>query len=396
MDYVERSMAGLCPHCQAPFHFIEVKARGGVNDQGGWRICCKQCKKAFAVPVFNPEWSRPGRGWRHELIEWPAEDLPVLAEIMVHDVPRKRMDWKFNSASAALHTCAKSGSTLEEAAYAVIAQSRMALNDAWWSLEQYLASSATASDDRILVTCDVPCDCGNPHVAVFYAPTFIMVDNAPPIDGRCLLAHISGTDYEDRLSCILSKSDAMDLLEKLLIRWQLTCRAIVVASPFVGYKYLPAESRQELWDWLLINLDPEKAMLLTRSETWKEFKGLQDGTGMAFEELQRYGLTSTLVDKGKRDFHAKFFAGVATEGVEVLSGSANLVRGPSFENIAFQRMSEQRFRTRYMDVLKQQMPAGNGRRPNWVLSEESGSWIGKNVPPSLWKLIAGNEAAGGS
>jgi hypothetical protein len=368
--------------------------RGGVNDDGAWAVECESCAKRFAVPVKNPEYSKPNVGWRHEPIEWPCPELVPLTECVEHSSPRRWTNWQFSLGAAALYTCARSGDPLEEAAYAVIKEDRRALDQTWHNLEQYLAGSATASDDRILLICDVPCQCGQQHIAVFYAPTLIKKSHALPMDERCLLAHISGTDLEDRLSCILSKSDAMDLLEKLLIRWQLTCRAIVVASPFVGYQRLKPEARQSLWDWLLANLDPEKAMLLTRGGTWKEFKGLQDAAGMKFEELERYGLVSPLVGKGKHDFHAKFFAGVAPEATEVASGSANLVRGPSFENLAFQRMSEQRFQRRYIDVLKQQLPVGNDRRPKWVLTKtHDGSWAGKNVKPSIWKFIAGDEAA---
>lgn len=50
--------------------------------------------------------------------------------------------------------------------------------------------------------------------------------------------------HADRLEGLFSKSDFMALFEKLVIRWHLTARQIIVAAPFVGHPYL---SREKKW-----------------------------------------------------------------------------------------------------------------------------------------------------
>jgi len=109
-----------------------------------------------------------------------------------------------------------------------------------------------------------------------------------------------------------------------------------------------------VWDWLFKNADAERVTLITRKATWTRFRNAHNESGVSFADLERYGLQEKVVSEGetKQDFHAKFFAGVSTDGVELLSGSANLVRGPSIENISFHRMSLERFQDRYLNVLK--------------------------------------------
>lgn len=384
-NYRQANKVALCPHCDAPFHYIEFKAIGGINDDDRAAVTCESCRATFAVPVTNYELLRTQPQQNVRKIETTKGQPPESTSIAEHNIPRDRTNWNFNPTTAALHVCPKTGSSLEDAAYAVVAQTRSDLLRAWTHLEHFLAKNGRSGDNRVVLTCDVACSCGIPHTAVFYAPTYVMAHGKPPLDQRCLLAHITGTDYEDRLTCILSKSEAMELLEKLLIRWNLTCRAIVVTSPFVGYKYLDDEKKRGLWDWLHANLEPNKTMVLTRNATWKEFKSLQEGAGIPYETLESFGLTSTLVGKGKTNFHAKFFAGVAEEGVEVLSGSANLVTGPSFENIAFKRMTEERFKTKYMDVLKSQIPTGDNQRPHYALQLNGQAWNWCDLNPMLWK-----------
>lgn len=383
-NYRQANKVALCPHCEAPFHYIEFKAIGGINDHDLAAVECASCRKTFAVPVMNHELFRTQQHQKVRKIETTAGQLPESKSIVEHNIPRDRTNWNFNPTTSALHVCPRTAFSLEEAAYAVLTQTRGDLLRAWRTLENYLAKSGGLGDNKVVLTCDVSCPCGTPHMAVFYAHTYVMAHEKPPLDERCLLAHITGTDYEDRLTCILTKSEAMELLEKLLIRWSLTCHAIVVTSPFVGYKYLATDQKNNLWDWLHANLDPTKAMLLTRGATWKEFKTLRDAEGIPYETLESFGLTSPLVGSKKTDFHAKFFAGVAQERVELLSGSANLVKGPSFENIAFTRMTEDRFKSKYMDVLGQKIPAGDKQRPHYELHHTLQGWKWRDLDPMLW------------
>lgn len=135
---------------------------------------------------------------------------------------------------------------------------------------------------------------------------------------------------------------------------------------------------QEVWDWLFENLDPDKTTILTRGATWERFKSIQKDSGLDFDLLKRYGLEDAVVSGGasKQDFHAKFFAGMSADQVEVLSGSANLVRGPSIENITFNRMSFDRFNSKYLEVMKyKKMPKLKKPRAGLVIKYDGKEWF---------------------
>jgi len=254
--------------------------------------------------------------------------------------------------------------------------------------ENYLLSrgGSSPSSDYILVCIDIECTCGEPHSAVFYAPTCLGASDVP-LSERCLLAHVSKASLEDRLNCLASKSEVMDLLEKLLIRWHYTSDQILLATPFIGHQWMKPDEVQEIWDWLFQNLDPMKVTLLTHKSTWTSFKNIQKKSGLSFEELERYGLEDKVVSAGgvKQNFHAKFFAGVSSDGVEVLSGSANLLRGPSIENITFNKMSAERFKERYLDILEYTPPPPvKNRKSGSVLLFENGGWIHTSLDSKTW------------
>jgi hypothetical protein len=90
--------------------------------------------------------------------------------------------------------------------------------------------------------------------------------------------------------------------------------------------------------------------------------------------LERFDLQNKVVAQknSKQDFHAKFYAGTFADKCEIISGSANLVGGPSVENIAFHKMSNDRFTKRYIDKLnlKSPLPIPKPRTAHWVLIEK--------------------------
>ncbi len=379
----------LCPHCENPFHYVVCRFVGGENDNGGWKVRCKKCNQLFKVQLQNPGQSSTECRWQveEEIYEWPEDDdLPTADQCVKHNLPRCKTAWTFNTNAVPLFRCAKSGQSLDVTAYQALQTEAHTLQDTWRQAENFLLARGGRGSDRILVCIDINCVCGEPHSAVFYAPTYLGASDVPLVN-RCLLAHVSNASLEDRLNCLASKSEVMDLLEKLLIRWHCTSDQILLATPFIGHQWMKPNEVQEIWDWLFQNLDPERVTLLTRKATWMSFKKIQMQSGLAFEELERYGLEDKVVSAGgtKQDFHAKFFAGVSKDFVEVLSGSANLLRGPSIENISFHRMTTEAFKARYLDILKYAPPPpakvqGYGD----VLLFKDGNWTHNAMRHAPW------------
>jgi len=369
----------LCPHCQTPFHYVECRLDGD-NDTGGWKVRCKECDGLFKVELKNPRESSTDCRWQveEELYDWLGNggDLPVASHRVKHNIHRRKTAWEFKADSAPLYCCPTTNLALDALAYQALRSESQTLQRAWEQAENYLLACSGPSSDRILVCLDVPCECGNAHSAVFFAPTYLGASSIPLVD-RCLLAHVSNVSLDDRLNCLASKSEIMELLEKLLIRWHYTADQILLATPFVGHQWMKPDEIQEIWDWLFQNLDPDKVTLLTRKATWTSFKNIQKQSGLSFEELERYGLEDKVVSAGgvKQDFHAKFFAGVSRDSVDVLSRSANLLHGTSIENISFHKMTVQKFQACYLDVLKYAPPPPlkTGRSRD-VLRFENGDW----------------------
>jgi hypothetical protein len=169
----------------------------------------------------------------------------------------------------------------------------------------------------------------------------------------------------------------MQLLEKLVIRWHLTADQILIAAPFIGHQFMGVEDKRKIWDWLIQNLDPRKATLLTRKATFTDFKKTLAAEGLDYEELKGYGLEDRLISSGvnKQNFHAKFYVGLSEDVTEVLSGSANLLRGPSIENISFSRSTGAEFAAHYLEKLKAKIPLSpvNGRQYE-IVRQRDGVW----------------------
>jgi hypothetical protein len=373
------SFVVLCPHCKNPFHYIECRFDGGENDSGGWQVDCKECKQLFKVQLQNPRESTTEHRWQvvKEIYDWPGEDdLPIADNRVKHNLLRKKTALTFKTDVAPLFRCAKNGQPLDTKAYQMLETEKSSLQNEWIHMENFLLSSCGPSSDKIMVCIGIECTCGVPHLAVFYAPTYLGANDVT-LFRRCLLAHVSNASLEDRLNCLASKSDIMDLLEKLLIRWHYISDQILLATPFIGHQWMKPNEVQEIWDWLFQNLDPAKVTLLTRKATWTSFKNIQKRSGFSFEDLERYGLEDKVVSAGgiKQDSHAKFFAGVSKDGVEILSGSANLLRGPSIENISFHKMTAERFNARYLNILKYVPPPPlKAKKLGDTLLFENGSW----------------------
>jgi hypothetical protein len=376
IDITSQKHVALCPNCAAPHAYTQVRFRGGLNDDGCWSATCAKCGQAFHIRVVNPTESHAEFKVEDRFdSECENPELPFATDSIVHDVPESDFAPAFDYGGAALYRCPKTGTSLEHAALQALQTNFERVSAAYHAAENYLCSKGAFRGENAVVHVKVSCSCELPHVATFY--TAFPIDFAERPIGKYHLADISGIDIADRLEGLFSKSDIMSFLSKLLIRWHLTCDRIIVASPFVGHQFDKLEEKYDRWSWLLSQLAPERATLITRPATFNAFRSLSAGD-VTYDLLKRYGLENKIIaaNAKKQDFHAKFFIGLAKEGCEVLSGSANLVHGPSIENITFRSMSLDRCKERYLDVINVTLPAHRIRNPQYVRISQStdGSW----------------------
>lgn len=364
-----------CPHCAQPHHYVEMRFPV-ENDQGYWTVECSKCKGEFVVELLNPMESG-GAASKHALDKhdgaFTGNRNIVASDVLRHDIDLNRNAWSFNYDAVPLYRCAKNANNLEELADSALRKEISAVLSAYNAAVNYLLKGG-ADHDVAVVRLPLSCACGGKHTATYYARLAMGTDDGPTSEDQFLLADVSNSALEENLDGIVSKSDAMDLLEKLIIRWNLLAEQILIVSPFVGTTYTSHEKQLEIWSWLLGILSPNKGLFLTRGATYTSYKKAMEADGIPVDLLEKFGLENKIVamDVRKQDFHAKFFAAISETGCEVMSGSANLVRGPSVENISFRRMAKPQFDARYLYGLnlKKALPAPKAPSRHWVLIDQ--------------------------
>lgn len=371
-----------CPQCGAPHAFSETRFPA-VNDHGYWRVPCRDCDCEFVIPLKNPLES--GASFYVNLrskTEFAGDPGDVAKDILTYDLGDRGVKHRFDYELTPLYLCAVCGESLESKAKTAITADFALITAAYTSLLN-LALAGQTSDCRHLVV-EVPfanCQCGAVHRATFYVP-FAWNEKLQQCVDHYLLAGVTGSYLPGRLEGLFSKTDIMAFLEKLFIRWHLTADRVVVATPFVGHQYLSKEDKLSLWTWLLSSLDPEVAVFVSRKATFSGYKQvLEDVEGLKFQLLESYGLANRLItaDTRKQDFHAKFYIGIGAASAEVLSGSANLVKGPSIENISFRFMNSDECAKRYLDHLRVELPPARERLPVLKIAKVNGVYESSEV-----------------
>lgn len=372
-----------CPHCEEPHHYVEI-GFPIENDRGYWEVECLQCKRLFVIEINNPhESGGSGRLDIKSRIEgdFGGDRAHVAHNTLRHNIDLNRNSWRFNFSATPLYRCAIDSSDLEILAREALEAEISNVLSAYGAAVNYLLSSR-GDHEFAVVRIAVECSCGENHTASFYSRLAMGTARGPRAADDFLLADISGAALEKHLDGIVTKNDAMDLLEKLIIRWNLLAKQILIVSPFVGTPYMSHEKQLVIWRWLLEMLDSRKSVFLTRGATYAAYKKAIELDGFSVDSLEQFGLQNALVamDVRKQDFHAKFFAALSDTGCEVMSGSANLVRGPSVENISFRKLSAKDFDERYLKRmnLKAPLPAPKIAARQWVLID---------IGPDGWRSL---------
>ncbi|MEG3159456.1 hypothetical protein U1763_02970 [Sphingomonas sp. LB2R24] len=369
----------LCPVCKTPHHYSETTFPLD-NDFGSWLIRCAKCPEEFIVQLQNP---RQSDAKACNVVDIYDDIKPYggsasrASEGAVHNLDLNRQQPLFDYASEPIYRCSRNGENLEQAAFASLTKHHPAvasqLNAA---MNMYLARSRMRAVDHAVVGVPVSCNCGEEHRALFYHP-FKTDGSMAPAAEAMLLADVSGADLSEDLTGIFSKTYLMNAIEKLIVRWRLFCDQIVIAVPFFGHGYSTEEQKLQIWERLLGFLDPDRTFLLTRPAAYKAYKAALKEAGIDYDVIAKFGLENRMISAGnrKQNFHAKFYAGVG-ERSEILSGSANLVSGPSFENASFAPCAGRRITKRYLDPLGVEMPAAPTRaRAHLTVELEPHGWV---------------------
>lgn len=382
----ERQHVANCPKCDTPHRYTELKFPM-INDRGSWLVACRKCGQHFVFDLRNPMESY---STDCVIVERFDDDgcpytgnAPRPGASAVYQLDMNPDEPRFELDAFAIFKCAKMGDDLEAAAFLALGKSWLRVADARaQAANQMLARSRLPAVEHAVFSVDVPCSCGEPHLAIFYHVFRLDGSDMPPLE-NLLLADVSGTDLTDVLTGVLSKTDVMQALEKLIARWRLFSDQILLATPFVAHQWKTKAERLAIWERLLAQLDPSRTVLMTRGATFKEYRAALIEFGLDHDMLARFGLENRIVGDGKRkqDSHAKVYIGLG-ETCEVLSGSANVVKGGSMENITFQALRRAKVETSYLTPLGVSLPEPRPRLSHHLLIDcRDGEW--------RWNIVSG-------
>lgn len=193
-------------------------------------------------------------------------------------------------------------------------------------------------------------------------------ENDFTVDGLTLV-EVEGLDPAAMINGIYTRDRCMAVLDGMLRRWQLLCREVFLVSPFIGFQYNNEKCKREIrafWNWLGQVVDIKKARFITRKNTFTTLRKAYDDTDTPLDERIGWHDVSDLIaeasvyDGRKEEFrnsrlkffqqsHAKFYAGVFDDYVEMLIGSFNIHSGEYRENLTFMRCPIEKFE---QDFLK--------------------------------------------
>jgi len=147
-----------------------------------------------------------------------------------------------------------------------------------------------------------------------------------------------------------------------------------LVSPFIGFDYKTPKYDEQIihyWHWLDEIIDIDKALFVTRKRALNRLKEALKHRERTYDDLKEWDALSDLLkaadeyDGRKKNanksrvqtysdskFHAKFYAGIIDETVEVLMGSYNIHQGSSLENITFLRCPKNEFQHKFLDPFK--------------------------------------------
>lgn len=197
------------------------------------------------------------------------------------------------------------------------------------------------------------CKCNKRLRAFLY--TYFSGKGEFPEDAReFFLSHVEFSSFE-HIDGLFIRNDCQIILEKFFIRWSSIKETVLIAIPFIGNPFQDAKQQLKLWDKLLSYLDPENTLLVTRGKSLDQFKkAVYKEDNIDYNSLVQYELLNPIIKNAirKSDFHAKFFAGISSEGVEVLVGSHNPHGGQFIENLHYKYYPYQDFLSKYLKRFK--------------------------------------------
>lgn len=352
--------------CKEVFHIFENYEPGGYNDSGYIAVKCKKCGEITKIKMRNP--SKNGCFENFDIIDaWEdgdesqynsfpdGETAIVMGKEPAEGVPTDfhpsiyHPYWQNKDLNLEITTkeCFKRYS-------AQVDKELKCLYNGW-------VKSMPGFDDvkRCIVTQEY-----ERGEKVYEATWGKELKNDPTFCSKHfhLIKH---TKSNKDIDGVYSRDEMMYYLFRCLMRWKLIANQVVVVTPFIGFDFPFSKDKDRkeligLWELLNSTLDIDKTTFVTRVTTYGSLKKCQEKLEVPADVLKKWDLMNNLqkmVDNPKTrvktrvQFHAKFYAGVFDDHVEMLSGSFNVQTGVVLEQMHLRTVSRELFKTNYLDRL---------------------------------------------
>lgn len=352
--------------CKEVFHIFENYEPGGINDHGYIAVKCKKCGEVTKIRIKNP--SKDGCFDNFDIIDaWvdgsdseydslpdgetaivmgnePAEGMPTVFHPSL-DCPFWQ-DKDLNLEITAEECFKEFGNQVNmelKNLYNVWVKSMPGFDD----VERCIVAQEYESGGRVY---EATWGKELKNDSTFCCKHFHLINHA-------------GSDKD--IDGVYSRNEMMNYLFRCLTRWKLIANQVVVVTPFIGFDFPFSKDKDRaeligLWELLNSTLDIDKTMFITRVRTYGSLKKCQEKLEVPKEVLREWDLMNNLqkmVDdpktrvKTRSQFHAKFYAGVFDDHVEMLSGSFNVQTGVVLEQMHLRNISRKMFKTNYLDRL---------------------------------------------
>lgn len=358
--------------CKEVFHILEYKIPGGINDKCAITIRCSECGEEMEIPVLNKEYHYYGGDNYSIVSKRDVEDNKEWLDLQMEMAGNTAVVYGYENINQPLHCWSlHNGMGLwkdNDADYDYEFTATLAYFLAKENIDHSLAGcqNACLADAAGFGWCrrmfvEHHYRTGRKKLCAVWAKDIVKCEDMNT-DGLYLIHH---SRCKDLIDGIYSRDLSLIHLERLLVRWQMLCDRVVVATPFIGYdfKWSTESDKEELIGlWHLLNglLDMDKTLFYTRPKTYYSLKKNQKELEIPADVLKEWDLMMNLqkvVDnpktrgKMKEEFHLKVYAGVFRDRVELYSGSYNVQLNATMENMLLRNTTLGRFKSNYMDVM---------------------------------------------
>lgn len=355
MDEIDnRAKLAQC-RCGKQFTVNYVHYKGGINDKGGVIIECPACHSFMAVNVQNPDEVRSVdfkivNTWDDEMPQSYNEFYNLNYPVEQIETTRQFINEMTESNNPLPSTNPFWGDFHQN----IFPELEPQITREYQNYYNFYIKGKEPDIDKSFIVIN------SEGRRVIFAKS---IRNESDLSVKSLrLIHDSSINYCSEVDGIYQRDEAKRYLESMLHRWRLLCKQVVVATPFIGFSYNGKQLNEtvQLWEWLDSCIDVEKTTFITRRSSFNTMKK-QFNTQVfnTYPVLEKWGLLDNLTRQCSsskfiytQNFHAKIYAGIYADKVELIAGSYNIHTGKYLENISLRNVSRERFLNSYMKILR--------------------------------------------